>query len=110
MLKPEGRAVFYEPLGHNLLINLYRKLTPKMRSEDEHPLLEKDLRTLARYFHVARTYYFTLFTLMAVPFRALPGFRLFVGILERIDRLFFYLPFVRRQAWLVVLQLERPLK
>ena len=110
VLNPGGRAVFYEPLGHNLLINLYRKLTPKMRSDDEHPLLEKDLKTLAGYFHESRIHYFALFTLMAVPFRPLPGFKLLVRILERIDSLFLILPFVRRQAWLVVLQLERPLK
>jgi ubiquinone/menaquinone biosynthesis C-methylase UbiE len=46
-LKKNGKAVFFEPLGHNPIINLYRKLTPAMRTDDEHPLLMRDLE-LAR--------------------------------------------------------------
>src|SRR6266851_3045823 len=39
ILRSDGGAVFIEPLGHNPLLNLYRKLTPQIRSVDEHPLL-----------------------------------------------------------------------
>ena len=38
VLRPEGRAIFIEPLGHNPLINLYRRRTPELRTPDEHPL------------------------------------------------------------------------
>ena len=110
VLKPEARAVFFEPLGHNPLINLYRRLTPKMRSEDEHPLLGNDLKTLTRHFQETDTRCFALCALLAVPFRGLPGFELLVRILERIDGLLFRLSFMRRQAWLVVVQLGHPLK
>lgn len=109
VLKPEGRAVFYEPLGHNPLINLYRKLTPGMRTEDEHPLLASDLKTLAGYFHKARFDYYAFCTLLAVPFRALPGFKGLLSVLEFFDRILLRLPFIKRQAWLVVIQLDRPL-
>lgn len=34
---------FSEPLGHNPIINWYRNRTPEMRTEDEHPLLIKDI-------------------------------------------------------------------
>ena len=108
VLKPEGRAVFFEPMGHNLLINLYRKLTPRMRSEDEHPLLARDLRTLAGYFQEARIRYYALCTLMAVPFRRVPGFRGLLAVLQWLDGILLRLPLVQRQAWLVVVQLERP--
>lgn len=110
VLKPEARAVFFEPLGHNPLINLYRRLTPKMRSEDEHPLLGGDLKTLAGRFQETDIRYFSLCTLLAVPFRRFPGFVPLVRILERIDCLLFRLSFMRRHAWLVVVQLGRPLK
>ena len=41
-----GRAIFVEPLGHNPVINLYRKLTPNMRTVDEHPLVRgEDIET-----------------------------------------------------------------
>ena len=41
VLKDDGEMVFLEPLGTNPLINLYRKLTPKSRSVDEHPFVER---------------------------------------------------------------------
>ena len=109
VLKPGGCAIFREPLGHNLLINLYRKLTPRMRTEDEHPLLASDLETLAGYFHEARFDYYAFCTLLAVPFRALPGFKWLLSVLEFFDRILLRLPFIKRQAWLVVIQLDRPL-
>ncbi len=34
VLKPSGHAVFMEPLGHNPFINLYRWVTPKLRTPD----------------------------------------------------------------------------
>jgi ubiquinone/menaquinone biosynthesis C-methylase UbiE len=46
ILKPKGKLLFIEPLGTNPLINLYRKLTPKSRSVDEHPLLDEDFNSL----------------------------------------------------------------
>ena len=108
VLKPGDRAVFREPLGHNWLINLYRKLTPEMRTEDEHPLLASDLETLAGYFHEARIHYYAFCTLMAVPFRALPGFKGLLTVLEFFDRILLCLPFIKRQAWMVVVQLDWP--
>ena len=46
VLRPGGRAVFIEPLGYNPIINAYRRVTPTMRTEDEHPLLRSDLELL----------------------------------------------------------------
>ncbi len=46
ILKPGGSLVFVEPLGTNPIINLYRKLTPRSRSIDEHPFTNKDLISL----------------------------------------------------------------
>lgn len=50
VLKPEGTAVFYEPLGTNPIINLYRRLTPSMRTPDEHPLVPADFDLMRRHF------------------------------------------------------------
>src|SRR5262245_46782825 len=44
VLKPDGSAIFIECLAHNPVINLYRRLTPHLRSADEHPLRMCDLR------------------------------------------------------------------
>ena len=110
VLRTGGRAVFFEPLGHNLLINLYRRLTPELRTEDEHPLVAGNLQTLVNYFHEAHIGYYTLCALAAVPFRRWPGFKVALWVLERIDRMLLRLPFVKKQAWLVVIQLDRPRK
>lgn len=44
VLAPGGFALFIEPLGHNPLINLYRKRTPALRTSDEHPLVMGDVK------------------------------------------------------------------
>ncbi|MBI2504375.1 MAG: class I SAM-dependent methyltransferase [Candidatus Latescibacteria bacterium] len=108
VLKPGGRAVFFEPLGHNPLIALYRRLTPRLRSADEHPLRWGELQLIARHFARARFCFFHLSSLLAVPFRRLPGFGVLLGGLEALDRLLFRVPFLRKQAWIVVVELEGP--
>ncbi|HXQ44750.1 MAG TPA: class I SAM-dependent methyltransferase [Acidimicrobiales bacterium] len=109
VLSPHGHACFQEPLGHNPLINLYRRLTPSLRTVDEHPLLQSDLARLRAPFGDVEVRYFHLFTLLAVPFRR---FRLFSGLLhllESVDRfLFAVIPPLRRFAWLVVIELAAP--
>jgi len=108
VLKPEGRAVFFEPLGHNPLINLYRWLTPRMRTPDEHPLRAGDLAVLGRFFARVEVRYFHLLSLAAVPLRALPGFGALLGALEALDHLRFRIPRARRHAWIAVMELSRP--
>ncbi|PSB42853.1 SAM-dependent methyltransferase [Cyanosarcina cf. burmensis CCALA 770] len=38
VLKPGGKACFWEPLKHNPIINVYRRIATKVRTEDEMPL------------------------------------------------------------------------
>ncbi|OZH53333.1 methyltransferase type 11 [Hydrocoleum sp. CS-953] len=38
VLKPGGKACFWEPLKHNPVINVYRRIATKVRTEDETPL------------------------------------------------------------------------
>ncbi len=46
VLKPGGWALFIEPMGTNPCLNLYRRLTPHSRTEDEHPLTSSDFKML----------------------------------------------------------------
>ena len=109
VLRPAGRAVFYEPMGHNPLINLYRKLTPAMRTPDEHPLLDTDLRQLASQFEAAETRFFGFFALAAAPFHRFPGGKALARALDKLDRILLEkVPFLRRYAWTVLLDLRRP--
>lgn len=107
VLRPGGRAVFHEPLGHNLLINLYRRMTPRMRTPDERPLRMADLDLIGRHFAELRVHYSVLVALAATPFRALPGFGRLLGLLHAVDRALFRLPLLRRQAWQVVIDARR---
>ena len=46
VLTNNGKIIFIEPLGTNPVINFYRRLTPKSRSVDEHPLIKTDFEIL----------------------------------------------------------------
>ncbi len=111
VLRDDGHAVFIEPLGHNPFINLYRKLTPSMRSEDEHPLRSSDLAAAKKYFGEIELEFFNITTLLSVPFQSGPLFRPLHGLLAGIDRaMFTFAPFTRRYAWMVLLHLSSPLR
>lgn len=109
VLRPAGRAVFYEPLGHNPLINAYRNRTPDLRTADEHPLLMDDITRLReRFGHVAVDYR-CLLALSAAPLGRLPGHGALVGALHGADQLLFALaPPLRRYAWIVRIELAEP--
>jgi SAM-dependent methyltransferase len=106
VLRPGGRAVFFEPLGHNPCINLYRRLTPAMRSADEHPLCMTDVEQIARSFDTAQSSFFGLFTLLAAPLRPRPDSGL-LRRLEAIDRVVLRRGWLQRYAWIVVTELTR---
>jgi len=108
VLKEDGGAVFSEPLGHNPLINLYRRMTPRMRSTDEHPLTSRDLQMLHAFFAGVEIRYFHLLSIAAVGWRRLPGFDGVRRALEAVDRALFIAPFMSRQAWIAVIRLSVP--
>ena len=109
VLKPSGVAIFTEPLGHNPLINLYRKLTPNMRSPDEHPFVMNDFRILDRYFGKTDASFYNLFSMAAVPFRSFSFFPQVLNILERVDEsVFRIIPYLRRHAWTTIFMLSDP--
>lgn len=108
-LTPDGKAIFLEPLGHNPVINFYRKRTPQMRTDDEHPLLLSDIRLAHDYFKRVEPHFFHLCSLAAVPLRDLPFFNGILSFFEAVDRLLFrLLPFTRKHAWTVALVLSEP--
>ena len=111
VLKPEGSCIFLEPLGHNPAINLYRWLTPNLRTEDEHPLLLKDFAIIQRHFSRLAPLFVNLTTLVTLPFSRLPGSSTLVHGAAGVDKVLFrVLPFTRRFAWNVVLIFSGPKK
>ena len=110
VLRHHGSAMFVEPLGHNPLINLYRRRTPDLRTPDEHPLLFDDISEAERHFESIEPHFFYLTSLAAVPFRNLSFFRSIIGGLDRFDQFIFrHLPPARRHAWQVAIKLRGPM-
>ncbi|RLI77730.1 hypothetical protein DRP04_10980 [Archaeoglobales archaeon] len=111
ILKPGGSAVFLEPLGHNPLINYFRRLTPQLRSPDEHPLLLQDINLASMYFETVTCEYYALFTLIAVPFVKTFLHKPLVAIGEILDKIIVRKnDFIGKFAWQVILYLRNPKK
>jgi SAM-dependent methyltransferase len=109
VLRPGGWATFYEPLGQNPVINLYRRLTPSLRTPDEHPLVAADLRLMAQHFDRVDVEYFNLLSLLGVLTRRLPRAETVRRGLKRLDQwLFRAIPITRRLAWIAVIRLSGP--
>ena len=107
--KSTGTCVFSEPLGHNPLINLFRKLTPKLRTPDEHPLVHADFELMRRYFEDVSVKRFYLSALLAAMLRRTPLFHPAYRWLLRVDDfLFKRFPRLGNHAWICIITLKRP--
>ncbi|MBN2474411.1 MAG: class I SAM-dependent methyltransferase [Pirellulales bacterium] len=109
VLKPDGTAVFLEPLGHNPALNLFRRMTPGLRTADEHPLLLKDLDVVRAHFGRLDVRFFNLTTLAVAPWPRYLGRRYLLHSLAACDRvLFARAPFLRKFAWEILLTFSEP--
>jgi ubiquinone/menaquinone biosynthesis C-methylase UbiE len=118
VLKPGGKACFWDPLKHNPVINVYRRIAKEVRTEDEMPLdigitkFVKSLfpETVYDTFWLSTLWIFLRFYLIervdpnkerywkkiiAERVRLEPTYRR----LERLDRLVKRVPFMKRFAW-----------
>ena len=103
ILKKEGEMVFLEPLGANPLINFYRKLTPKSRSEDEHPFLKKDFNFINSLFDRVTVRYYGFFTLIFFLLYRNPKKSFLFKIISKLDHYFFKIRYFRNFAWSVLI-------
>jgi SAM-dependent methyltransferase len=118
VLKPGGKLCFWDPLRHNLVINIYRRIATGVRTEDELALdigITRFVRSLFRdtvfdTFWLATLWIFLRFYLIervdpnkerywkkiiAEKERLEPTYRR----LEKLDGLIKQLPFMKRFAW-----------
>lgn len=111
VLADGGVACFLEPLNHNPVLNLFRRLTPSRRTPTEKPLDIKDLEVFRKYFHVnCRGYY--LFTIAAHALLFVTGSRkLFASsraVLRRWeDPVLLRFPYLQRYCWSAVLTFRK---
>jgi len=106
VLRDDGVAVFYEPMGHNPVLNSYRQRTPQLRTVGEHPLVTADFDLARRYFGSVDVRYFGLTTLGPA---ALPQSRFrdhALRAFEHVDDWLLRVPLINRNAWFVLLTLR----
>jgi 2-polyprenyl-3-methyl-5-hydroxy-6-metoxy-1,4-benzoquinol methylase len=63
-LKEDGIFVSWDPVAYNPIINLYRAIASKVRTEDEHPLRMRDIREITSKFKKTEISWFWLTTLI----------------------------------------------
>jgi len=112
VVKPGGYVICAEALRHNPIIQLYRRLTPQLRTawETEHILRRGDILVAKRWFGRIEMRFFHLASLAAVPLRETPLFRPVLSALEFVDDFVLRLPLIKWQAWQVVYVLSEPKK
>jgi SAM-dependent methyltransferase len=127
VLKPGGMAIFTEPLGHNPIIEVYRRLASVVRTPFEEPLTYSKIRAMRRYFARVEHTEFQFLTLgiflwfffgerahpskvrywkkiVVEADRYAPAFRRLQNLDERLFR---FLPFLRRYCWNTVIELYK---
>lgn len=107
VLRPGGRAIFKEPLGHNVAFNLYRALTPAARTEDEHPLKRADVLRAKAYFGEIDTSFYGLATLATVPFRQTSIADGLYDLTASMDGMLTKAPWLRWQAWYTLMVMHK---
>ena len=110
VLKPGGMIIAMEALGYNPLIQLYRNLTPQLRTawETDHILTLAELKKSKKYFNKVHVKYFYLATLMAIPFANTFLFKPIMKITSLIDWVLMKVPGIQLMAWQMVFTLEKP--
>ncbi|HMN38942.1 MAG TPA: class I SAM-dependent methyltransferase [Hyphomicrobium sp.] len=104
VLRSGGRALFWEPLGYNPLINIYRWLTPGARTADEHPLVGHDFSVMKQHFRSVEIELYGLTSIAAVPIQRFVFGESMRDLFARIDNLLLKVPGVRMLAWYSIIR------
>ena len=107
ILRKDGKIIFVEPLATNPIINIYRKLTPKARSVDEHPFTFDDIKLIKSTFKNVEIKYYGFFTLLFFKFYRYPETSRFFKLLSAIDKLFLNSKYFKFLAWSVLIKAKK---
>lgn len=127
LLKPSGIAVFVEPLSYNPIINVYRIIASKVRTDHEHPLSNRDMKIIKKAFPNMQHKELQLFTLLIFVWfflveRLHPNktrywkkiiteaekYRVPFTILFNFDKVMLkFFPFLRRYCWITVIKVQK---
>lgn len=107
ILRKNGKIIFVEPLATNPVINLYRRLTPKARSVDEHPFKSSDIRLIKSIFKNVEINYYGFFTLLFFKFYQHPEKSRFFKFLSALDKLFLNSKYFKFLAWSILIKAKK---
>jgi 2-polyprenyl-3-methyl-5-hydroxy-6-metoxy-1,4-benzoquinol methylase len=111
VLAEGGKAYFMEPLGHNPLLNMFRKLTPQLRTRDEAPLRIEQFSIFTDIFSRFEHEEFFLVSMSALMwhFVHLDQWVLKTrDILLPLDQLLMAVfPFLRRYCWYSLVMMQK---
>jgi SAM-dependent methyltransferase len=102
-LAAQGVARFVEPAQGNLLLRAFRRLTPRLRTPDEHPFDEQSFKILQRHFDVRVTHH--AFVRPYLPMLLL-NHPLAVRFATWIDNRLLGIRALQGQAWLLQIELR----
>ncbi len=109
ILKPGGRIYAIEALAHNPAIQLYRRMTPHLRTafEVEHIVSLRDLQFARYFFDMQNVRYFHLFSIATTPLRKTRWFGGALRVANAIDRIVLKIPPISYMAWSVSFELVK---
>jgi 2-polyprenyl-3-methyl-5-hydroxy-6-metoxy-1,4-benzoquinol methylase len=112
VLKPGGRAIFVEPLNENIVLKIWRMLTPWRRSPTEKALLKNDLEYMRAVFPSAIFYYFGFISILSagllIYFRNSTLIQKVNKIMEKLDGwLIKNFPFLGPYSAVAVIELKK---
>ncbi len=114
VIKPTGKVVIVDTLGHNPIMNYNRRKHVKKGLRQQyhynHILKSKDIKFIASHFKEAEVRYFDLLTVAVFPFRSIPGMKILRTILGKFDSVILQIPYLNRLAFKVVITLSKPKK
>ena len=105
--KTKWKFSFYRTFRNKSLINIYRKLTPKARSKDEHPLVKKDFEYINSKFKNINIKYYGLTTLIFFPFYRSPQNSKIFKLLTSLDQYLFKFKIFQNFAWSVLITAKK---
>jgi len=112
VLKPDGFLLGIETLGHNPFTNLKRKISKitgkRTGWATEHIFRLEDLKEAEKYFGKIEVNFFHLTSWIAFLFLSLPGGKLLLKLLEKLDKVLLKLPFLKKYAFKIVFVFSLP--
>ncbi|MDD2731825.1 MAG: class I SAM-dependent methyltransferase [Candidatus Pacebacteria bacterium] len=114
VLKPNGCLIGIETFGHNPLANFKRLINKVLKKRTNwaasHIFKMKDLKEAEKYFNKIDVYSFHIVSCLIFPFLNLPLGKTLLRLFERLDKMLFKAPFLKRYAFKIVFVFSEPKK